>query len=102
MPPQYKAILFFEDRSVSATITHSLSGGGGLELIGTIYLTHTADSINADAQYQKFNLSGGAGSSTKLVGQIIVDVLELGGTSDIAMYLDPTQTLNVWQVALVH
>jgi Tfp pilus assembly protein PilV len=97
----YKGILFFQSRTTATTLNHSMSGGSGLTIEGTIYLTHTAASIQNDGKYQSFSLQGGSGGTTKVQGEIITDVLSLGGTSDITMNLISTATFDVRQVALV-
>jgi hypothetical protein len=97
----YEGILFFQNRATATTLTHSFSGGGGLTLIGTVYLTHTAASIKIDGKYQSVNLQGNSGGTTKVQGEIITDVLSLGGNSTITMNLIATPTFQVRQVALV-
>ncbi|HWQ53137.1 MAG TPA: pilus assembly protein TadG-related protein [Bryobacteraceae bacterium] len=97
----YFGMLFFQDRSTTALLEHSIWGGGGLTLMGTIYLTHTAVSTLADGSYQKLELGGAGGGVTRVIGQIIVDVLNMGGTSDIQMTLNPQAMFVVRQVALV-
>jgi hypothetical protein len=99
--PPYLGMLFFQDRSTTAFLEHSIWGGSGLTLMGTIYLTHTAASTLADSRYQKLTLGGSGGGVTRVIGQIIVDVLEMGGTSDIQMTLNPQAMYVVRQVALV-
>jgi hypothetical protein len=47
------------------------------------------------------NLQGNSGGATKVQGEIITDVLSLGGTSGITMSLISTPTFAVRQVALV-
>ncbi len=97
----YKGILFFQNRT-SPYLKHELQGGGGLELRGTIYLTSTEPTMRTNpARYQFFELQGTPGSTTRIIGMIIVDRLSLGGTADILMTLDPTAKLKTRQVALV-
>lgn len=97
----YDGILFFQNRATATSLSHSFSGGGGLSLTGTIYLTHTVAGINNDGTYQSLTLSGNSGGATKVQGEIIVDALSLGGTSGITMNLIGTPTFTVRQVALV-
>ena len=79
-----------------------LQGGGGLTLRGTIYLTNTLAIMSGNAsQYQALELQGTPGSSTQVIGEIIVGALSLGGNANITMTLDPGYTLNIRQVALV-
>jgi Flp pilus assembly protein TadG len=101
MDGTYEGILFFQNRTTASNLTHSFSGGGGLSLTGTIYLTHTAASIRSDGKYQSVNLQGNSGGTTKVEGEIITDVLSLGGTSGVTMNLIATPTFEVRQVALV-
>jgi hypothetical protein len=102
-PPSgtYEGILFFQSRATATTLQHSLSGGGGLTIEGTLYLTHTAAAIASDGTYQSFTLQGNSGGTTKVQGEIIADVLSLGGNSGVTMNLISTATFLVRQVALV-
>ena len=97
----YKGILFFQDRTKYPR-EHNLQGGGGLVLRGTIYLTATEATMRANpANYQWLSLQGTPGSTTRIIGMIIVDRLELSGNATIVMTLDPFRTLKIRQVALV-
>lgn len=95
----YYGTLFFQDRTVVKTLNHSVYGGGGLTLKGTIYAAHTSTAL--DGTYQSVTLQGNGGSTTTLQGQIIVDALTLGGTSSIAMDLSGLACYKIRQVALV-
>jgi len=97
----YKGILFFQNRATATSLSHSLSGGSGLSVTGTIYATHTAASINSDHTYQSMSLQGNSGSVTTVKGEVIVDVLSLGGSATLTMSLIGTPTFQVRQVALV-
>lgn len=97
----YYGTLFFQNRATATSLTHSLQGGGGLSLKGTIYLTHTAASIASDGKYQSLSLQGTPGSTTKVQGEIIVDALSLGGNANITMNLNGLPCFTVKQVALV-
>ena len=72
-----------------------------MQLTGTIYLTHTKDSIIADGHYQELQLGGNPGSSTEIDGMIIMDTLYLHGTPNLTMKINPAYKLNIRQVALV-
>jgi hypothetical protein len=105
----YKNILFFEDRTSAAHIGsgpnpgHTLQGGGNLSLTGTIYMTNTAATMSSDpSHYQNLSLQGNPGSTTTIIGEIIVDTLSLGGTGGIKMNLNPAAFNKIRQVALVH
>ncbi len=98
----YKGMLFFGDRGTTVQKSHSLGGGGALSLIGTIYLTNRlSDMTTTPGVYQAVSFSGHAGSSTHIIGEIIVDTLSLGGNSGITMTLNPNAVLHIRQVALV-
>jgi len=97
----YKGILFFQKRNTTYR-AHILQGGAGLVLRGTIYLTNTEPTMRADpANYQWLALQGNPGSTTRVIGMIIVDRLTLGGNATIRMTLDPNNRLHIRQVALV-
>ena len=104
----YKSILFFEDRNgpantgVGASAEHRFGGGGAVFLKGTIYISNSLAIMKATpGQYQRVLLQGTPGSTTKIVGEIIVSALKMGGNAGIIMQLDPTATLHIRQVALV-
>jgi hypothetical protein len=102
----YQGILFFVDRW-AASATHSLDGGGGLTLVGTLYATDYLSMMGPTCggstygQYQTVHFQGNAGSSTLITGEIITSVLELAGTPGIVMDLNGNPIYNVRQVALV-
>jgi len=105
----YKGILFFGSRTApnhngqGGNKAHSLGGGAGMALQGSIYLTQTtASMIATPGTYQTLLLGGGAGTGTAVRGQIIVDSLQLGGGGSIVMNLSPNPIFSVPQVALVN
>jgi hypothetical protein len=107
-PPasSYKGILFFVDRS-AVSQSHTISGGGGVTLTGTIYTTDTVSQMGSTSsatcgQYQSLNLQGNAGSSIQLTGEIIASTLSLGGTPGITMNLNSNAVVVVRQIALVN
>jgi len=93
----YKGILFFVDRNAAAA-THSLDGGGGLTLMGTIY---TTSAYNTASIYQTLHFQGNAGSQTLITGEIITSTLDLQGTPGIVMNLNALPSYRVRQVALI-
>jgi Flp pilus assembly protein TadG len=92
----YYGVLFFQSHTTAASISHTLSGGGGLSIVGTVYLT------NQPSYDQSLSLQGTSGSTTKVQGEIIVDALSVGGTAGIAMNLSSIPCFNVRQIALIH
>ena len=102
----YLGMLFFEDRNAAANTgknAHSMGGGGGLQLLGTIYLTNTLATMNADpTHYQELDLQGTPGSSTYIQGEIIVGTLHMAGNAAITMNLNSNAILDIRQVAMVN
>lgn len=98
----YKGILLFQDRSADAQ-THTLGGGGGMTLVGTIYATNSRATMQGTStHYQEIDLQGTPGQSTQITGEIITGVLGMGGNAGITMNLSNTNTLTISQIALVN
>ena len=102
----YKGILFFVDRA-AMTQSHTLDGGGGLTLIGTIYMAETVammgqTSATTCGQFQTLSLQGNPGSTTNITGEIITSKITLGGTPGVRMNLSPLALITVRQIALVN
>ena len=55
----------------------------------------------AGAFNDKLNLGGNSGSSTYVLGDIIVDQLNVGGSGSIVMDLNPSAALTTLKAALV-
>lgn len=104
----YYGILFFQDRASVAHIANNDShtfgqGNGCFDLVGTIYITNTLATMQADAtHYQLVTYNGTPCSSTLNQGEIIVSALQIVGTTNINMSLYPFSFLRVRKVALVH
>jgi hypothetical protein len=99
----YEGILFWESRNITSSnsaIVHSFGGGGALTLQGTIYANMLIGNVN-NKVYQAVTLSGNSGSTTAITGEIVTNVLQLGGGGTIKMTLSSAQLQNVRQVALV-
>ena len=94
----YKGILLFVDRNAAAILNHSIDGGATLQLTGTLYLT---SNFNDSTTYQKLNLQGSGGGTTKLTGEIITSTIDLQGTPGIVMNLNSTASYKLNKVALV-
>ena len=89
-----RGILLFADRSAAAQET--LNGQGGFLLAGTMYfrdcpsLLTTGTCNQPPTDYQtNLGLWGGAGSGTRVFGEIVTDQLSLNGNSGITMDLNP-------------
>jgi len=103
---QQRGMLFFQDRSATS-VNPSAGGGGQYLLAGTMYF-HSCNTtgtgtgcLSAPTYYNDiFTLQGGSGSSTYVLGQIIVDNLTLGGNSGIFMDLNPSSAFNILKASL--
>ena len=95
----YKSILFFQDRA-SAALTHALGGGGDIALTGSIYLTNSLATMQADVNhYQLLSLQGN--STIQINGIIVVGAVSTGGTSVVHFNLASAPSLQIRQVGLV-
>jgi len=76
-----------------------------MSLIGTVYATNDISPNNPSnttlTTYQTVQLQGNSGSSTLIQGEIITDVLVMGGGGSITMELSPNYVLPIDEVALV-
>ena len=105
---EQRGILFFQDRAVNATNNPSWGGGGSTLLAGTMYFhqcvtsgSDTGQGCVSGAFNDQLQLQGGSGSNTYVLGDIIVDQLQLGGNSSIVMDLNPTAAYTTLKAALV-
>jgi hypothetical protein len=93
------------DRSTNFAQINDLGGGGKLTIAGTLYFTNSFEpgkgDLAGDPAYQKLSLGGNSGSSTQILGQILVDSLNLGGTSGIKMTLNPFAVHPIRKLALI-
>jgi hypothetical protein len=94
-----RGVVFFQDRAVAGT--GNLSGGGGLLLAGSIYFHQESGSPGPPYYNSIFNLSGNSGSDTRVLGNIIVDQLDLGGGGTINMVLNPYSFYKILKVQLL-
>lgn len=106
---EQRGILFFQNRAVNATNNPSWSGGGSMLLAGTMYF-HQCVTSGSDtglgcsapsAYHDQLGLGGNAGSSTYVLGDIIVDQLSVGGSGTIVMDLNPSASFTTLKAALV-
>jgi hypothetical protein len=102
----WDGILFFEDPTTSggshtgagANKGHTIQGAGNITLIGTMYF-NARTGVTSTA-FQSLSVQGASGSTTTLTGEIITQVLSLGGGGTIKMNLDTTTRIQK-QIALV-
>ncbi|HLW80099.1 MAG TPA: pilus assembly protein TadG-related protein [Terriglobia bacterium] len=104
-----RGMVFYADRSGAGT--DDFSGGGGLLLVGTLYVhdcpnsptcvAPTGSKSNPGDYQSSLVLGGNSGEGTYLIGFIVADQLAMHGTPTIAMYLSPSTTLSLLKVALL-
>ena len=103
---QQRGILLFQNRSKTATM--DFSGGGQFLLSGAIYIhqcvTSGADSglnCSAATAYNSTMSFGGNSGSGTIVGQIVVDKIDMHGTPGITMDLNPTTSFSIIKATLL-
>jgi hypothetical protein len=103
-----RGILFFQNRSVNASSNPSWSGGGSMLLAGTMYFhqcvsggSDTGLGCTGSVWNDQLTLGGNSGSSTYVLGDIIVDQLHVGGSGQIIMDLNPSAAYTTLKAALV-
>jgi hypothetical protein len=111
-------VLFFQDRTatgLSGNNGPNAGGGGSYALAGTMYFhscdptgtastcnfpTGTVNSTNGNYFRDNFQLGGGSGSQSYVLGEIIVDNITLQGGGSIYMDLNPSTVNNIFKAAL--
>jgi Putative Flp pilus-assembly TadE/G-like len=91
---QYRGMLFFQDRSVT-NVQNAYGGGGSSLTAGSMYF-HESSTYTGQLQLQ-----GNSGSTSFILGEIVVDTLGMGGTPDIDMVLNPNKTNSILKATLV-
>ena len=90
--PGSRGLLLFQDHA--DTTQPTFSGSGALSFSGTLYFHSTAYG-------DVLNLSGGASSGTYVLGEIVVDQVNLSGSGAIKLALNPAPTTNVAKVGII-
>ncbi len=103
---KYRGILFFANRASSAG--GRWGGGGGFLLAGSMYFHHcnaagTGVSCGANPAFYDavFQLQGNSGSTSYVLGDIVTDNLEMGGTPSINMALNPSAAYDTLKATLL-
>lgn len=109
-----RGILFFHDRTAKSVVSNS-GGGGSYAMAGTFYFhscsssvggaapctAPTADPAPAGSYFSDtLNMQGSAGATSYILGEIIVDNLQLSGGPSIYMDLNPNSANNVYKASL--
>ena len=71
-------------------------GGGGSSLAAGSMYFHQTSGFGANLQLQ-----GNSGSTSFILGEIVVDTLGMGGTPTINMVLNPNKTNSILKATLV-
>ena len=112
-PGTQRGILFFQDRTLLGVVATG-GGGGSYAMAGTFYFhscssstggappcTQPTGSTSTGTYYNdKLTMDGNSGSTSYILGEIIVDNLDMQGTPTIVMDLNPTSANNILKVAL--
>jgi len=104
---EQRGILFFQDRSVSAS--PQWGGGGAFTLAGTMYFHYcdsstllSGENCNATSGYTDLlELGGGSCSGTYVLGNITVDQLYLHGNPCLNMDLNPAAAYYLLKASLL-
>ncbi len=91
--PAYRGMLFFADRSLS--VTGSWSGGGQSLMAGNAYFHNTTNFSS------NFVLQGNSCSSSYIIGEIVTDRLDFGGTPCINMVLNPNAKYPILKATML-
>jgi hypothetical protein len=109
-----RGILFFQDRTAKS-VSSSSGGGGSYAMAGTFYfhscsgntggappcVTPSTDPAPANSYFSDtLVMQGSPGTQSYILGEIIVDNLQLGGSPSIYMDLNPSSVNNVYKAAL--
>jgi len=101
-------MLFFQNRSVNASNNPSWSGNGTMLLAGTMYFhqcvttgSDTGQGCTSGAFNDQLSLGGTTGSSTYVLGDIVVDQLNVGGSGQITMDLNPSAAYTTLKATLL-
>jgi hypothetical protein len=90
----YRGILFFQDRT-ALHMENAYGGGGSSLAAGSMYF-HESSTYTSHLQLQ-----GGSGSTSYVLGEIIVDSLGMGGNPTIEMVLNPNKTNSILKATLL-
>jgi hypothetical protein len=90
----YRGILFYVDHTISAAGA-GWGGGGGFILAGSTYVHNTVSSNDT------FSMGGNSGSTSLVIGNMVVDSLSLIGTPSIIMQLNPNVSFPILKTQLM-
>jgi hypothetical protein len=101
-----RGLLFMQNRAFAAS--PNWNGGGAFLLSGSMYFhqcktsgTDTGVGCTTAAYQTQLGLGGNSGASSYILGNIIVDQLNMSGTPDIAMDLSPQALYFIYKASLL-
>ncbi len=96
--------MFFQNPSPSVqhALQPNLSGGGGLIVSGWMYFHNTNCTGASPTDCTQFTLSGGSGTGSYGVGEIVADQVILSGSSQFNMILSASSTTLSLEPTLLH
>lgn len=105
---EQRGMVFFQNRDTVAA-NAQWGGNGSSAVIGTIYIHHCGSTAGAEkgtkcvatAFDDTFGLQGTAGSTSYVAGEIVTDKLDMGGTPNLDMYLNPNALYYVLKATLL-
>lgn len=105
---EQRGFLFFQNRAKNAGTNPNWQGGGQFLLAGTMYfhqcVTTGSDTgvgcSDASAYNDNLTLAGNPGSSTYILGQIIVDQLTQKGSATLTMDLNSQTAYNILKASI--
>jgi hypothetical protein len=101
---KYRGFVFWQDRSAAADASWQ---GGGSSIVSGFQYFHQCNANGTGTMPcslgfgSTYNLGGNSPSGSFTIGSIVTDMMALGGTTNIYMYLSPTPSFNGIQVALL-
>ena len=110
---EQRGLVFFQDRSAdlaTAKNQPSFGGGGAFGIDGTFYFHYcsstsgdgtTAQNCTSTDFTDQLTLSGNSSSNSFVIGDVVVDELNWGGTSGLEMDLNPNALYYVLKASLL-
>lgn len=105
---EQRGMLFFQNRATASAASGDWSGGGQFLLSGNIYIhqcvtsgSDTGIGCSSSAYTDSMGFGGNSGAGNYVVGDIVVDQLNMHGTPGIAFDLNPNAVYYVLKASLL-
>ncbi|MEG9437886.1 hypothetical protein JAO29_17195 [Edaphobacter sp. HDX4] len=95
--PGNRGILMFQDHSYAKSPT--LSGSGQIGYAGSLYFHQNPPSSSGTGYGDVLSLTGGSGTGSFILGNIVADQITLSGSGTIGMQLNPTPSVYMLKAA---